>query len=107
VATYQGRLTFDHESFAVICLLALVGSASYPVLIHRLAVSLHASSPHSVTLMQLRFASLVVVNLREDFHLQDRAHAGRTNEKSRPKAAPNLLRVVMPISSNEEGLRQS
>ena len=28
--------------------------------------------------MQLRFASFAVANLREDFHLQDRAHAGRT-----------------------------
>gem|GEM_PF-4942747 len=29
--------------------------------------------------MQLRFASFVVVNLRRDFHPQDRAHAGRTS----------------------------
>ena len=28
--------------------------------------------------MRLRFASLTVVSLREDLHLQDRAHAGRT-----------------------------
>ena len=28
----------------------------------------HASFPHSVTLMQLRFASLVVINLRRDVH---------------------------------------
>ena len=60
------------------CLLALIRDASYPVLVHWLAGSLHASSPHSVTLVQLRFASLAVVSLREDFHLQDRAHAGRT-----------------------------
>jgi hypothetical protein len=32
--------------------------------------------------MQLRFTSLVVVNLREDFHLQDRAHAGRTIKRA-------------------------
>ena len=37
----------DHESFAVFCPLALPGSAFYPVLVHRLAASLHASSPHS------------------------------------------------------------
>ena len=30
------------------------------------------------TLTQLRFTSLAVVSSREDFHLQDRAHAGRT-----------------------------
>jgi hypothetical protein len=32
--------------------------------------------------MQLRFASFAVANLREDFHLQDRAHAGRTTENA-------------------------
>lgn len=37
-----------------------------PVLVHRLAASLHASSPHSVTFMQLRFASSAVINLRQD-----------------------------------------
>src|SRR5689334_10210218 len=42
-------------SSAVCCPLALSGSAFYPVLVHRLVVSLHAFSPHSVTLMQLSF----------------------------------------------------
>jgi len=55
-----------------------------------LAVSLHASPPHSVTLMQLRFASFAVANLREDFHLQDRAHAGRTTKKRAPLSAFSL-----------------
>ncbi len=31
------HLTFDHKSFAVSCQLALVGTASYPILVHRLA----------------------------------------------------------------------
>jgi hypothetical protein len=31
--------------------------------------------------MQLRFASLVVINSRWDFHPQECAHAGRTKEK--------------------------
>jgi len=48
-----------HESFAVLGPLALLGSAFYPVLVHRLAASLHASSPHSVALMQLRFTSFL------------------------------------------------
>ena len=39
---------------------------------------LHASSPHSVALMQLRFTSFAVINLRRDFHPQACAHAGRT-----------------------------
>ncbi len=42
---------------------------------------LHASSPHSVALMQLRFTSFAVINLRRDFHPQACAHAGRTNPK--------------------------
>jgi hypothetical protein len=56
------RLSFDHKCFAATCPLALLGAALYPLLVHRLAASLHASSPHSVTLMQLRFASFVVIN---------------------------------------------
>jgi hypothetical protein len=68
----------DHKSFAVFGLLALVGLASYPMLVHRLADSFHASFPRSVTLAQLHFPSFAVVSLGEDFHLQDRAHAGRT-----------------------------
>lgn len=41
---------------------------------------LHASSPHSVTLMQLRFTSFVMTNLRWDLHPQECAHAGRTTK---------------------------
>src|SRR5690606_21762084 len=41
--------------------------------------SLHASSPRSVTLPQLRFASLTLAGSREDFHLWMDALAGRTN----------------------------
>jgi len=52
-----------HNNFAVTCPLALVGSAFYPVLVHRPATSLHASSPHAVTLVQLHFASLTVTSL--------------------------------------------
>jgi len=74
-------LPLDHESFAVSGPLALVGNAFYPVLVHRPAASLHASSPHSVALMQLRFASLVVINSRWDLHPQECAHAGRTNKR--------------------------
>ena len=72
----------DHESFAELRPLALLGNAFYPVLFHRLAVSLHASSPHSVTLMQLRFASLAVINLRWDFLPQECARAGRTKKRA-------------------------
>jgi hypothetical protein len=75
-------LILDHKSFAIFCSLALIGFALYPVLVHRLAVSIHASSPHSVALMQLRFTSFAVVSLRRDFHPQDCAHAGRTKKEA-------------------------
>ena len=74
-------LRLDSESFAVICPLALLRTASYPVPVRRPMASLHASSPRSVTLPQLRFASIVRVYSREDFHLQGGARAGRTNRK--------------------------
>ena len=73
-------LILDPKSFAIFCSLALIGFALYPVLVHRLAVSIHASYPHSVALVQLRFTSFAVVSLRRDFHPQDCAHAGRTKE---------------------------
>ena len=49
--------------------------------------SLNASSPRSVTLPQLRFASFTLACSREDFHLWMDAHAGRTNETSRSRDA--------------------
>src|SRR5207249_11907398 len=84
-------LPLDHESFAVSCPLTLVSTAFYPVLVHRPAASLHASSPHSVTLMQLRFASLVVINSRWDLHPQECAHAGRTKKSGGAEAPPPLM----------------
>jgi hypothetical protein len=76
---------FGHKSFAVLGPLALPDNAFYPVLVHLLAASLCASSPHSVTLMQLRFASFAVTCLRRDLHPQERAHAGRTQKRQTGK----------------------
>ena len=45
---------------------------------------LHASSPHSVILVQLRFTSFVMTNLRWDSHPQECAHAGRTAKSPLP-----------------------
>ena len=42
--------------------------------------TLHASFPHSVTLMQLRFTLLTVTSSQRDLHPQVCAHAGRTGE---------------------------
>lgn len=84
----------DHKSFVDACPLAQLGTASYPVLVHRLAVSLHASSPRSVALTQLRFTSLTVVSLRRDLHPQECAHAGRTNKKP-----PTLRRTAFATAA--------
>ena len=50
--------------------------------------TLHASFPHSVALMQLRFTSFAVTNLRRDLHPQERAHAGRTRKMPQAAAVP-------------------
>ncbi|KWK71947.1 hypothetical protein WM16_19500 [Burkholderia ubonensis] len=46
--------------------------------------TLHASSPHSVALMQLRFTSFAVTSLWRDLHPQECAHAGRTGKTPHP-----------------------
>jgi hypothetical protein len=94
------RLILDHKSFAVRCPLALIGTASYPVLVHRLAVSLHTSSPRSVALPQLCFTSLAVVSSRRDFHPQECAHAGRTTQKG-PPCWVALFTVLVPLTGIE------
>ena len=50
----------------------------------QLAALLHASSPHSGPLMQLRFASFAVINSREDLHLQKWGPAGAPSQKGPP-----------------------
>jgi hypothetical protein len=57
-----------------------VASASYPILADRLTVYvprllLTLGRPNAVA---LRFASLVVINLRQELHPLEYAHAGRT-----------------------------
>ena len=77
------RLALGHKSFAVACLLALAGAASNAIRVPRLTVYaprfLHASSPRSVALTQLRFTCLAVASSAGDLHPEDRAHAGRTS----------------------------
>src|SRR5699024_3409145 len=87
----------DHNSFAVYGPLAVLGNALYPILVHRLAVSMHASSPRSVTLPQLRFTSLTVISSREALHLQECAHAWRTMKKA---AARGLFKWLGNQDSN-------
>ncbi len=56
---------------------------------------LHASSPHSVTLMQLRFTSFAVINSWRDLHPQECAHAGRTRK------AHGVYRALLTVMSGE------
>jgi len=90
-------LRFDHKSFAVSCPLTLLSRAFYPILVHRLTISLHTSSPRSVALPQLCFASFAVVSLRRDLHPQECAHAGRT-KKAAPKCGLMAGSLVPAIS---------
>jgi hypothetical protein len=86
----------DHKSFASMCMLALIGIASYLVFVHRLTDSFRTSSPRSVTLTRLYFPLLAVVSSQEDFHPQDRAHAGRTHSprlKGEDSQLPTLSRA--------------
>ena len=64
------RLSLGPESLAASCALVLLATASYPILVHRHAVSLHAPPPQSVTLLQFRFASLFEIKSRQDLHIQ-------------------------------------
>lgn len=54
---------------------------------------LHASFPHSVALMQLRFTLLAVTSSQRDLHPQVCAHAGRTKNK-RPAMHRSLCALL-------------
>jgi hypothetical protein len=91
-----------HESFAVIGPLALLGTASYPVSVRQPAASLPASFTPPSRVDALRLASLAVTSLREDFHLQVDAHAGRT--KNLPRCARHQAGNRTSICANRAGL---
>src|SRR5919205_861295 len=68
------------------------GSASYPVLVHRAAVLLHASFRPRLAATPLRFANPSPPSgWVEDFHLQAVEHARHT-KGSPPQAAGNATR---------------
>ncbi len=56
--------------------------------------TLHASSPRSVTLPQLRFTSFAVASSREDLHLQECARAGRTKKKHHGRDSHRTLNLA-------------
>ena len=84
--------TFGCGSFAVTGPLAPVVVASYAVLVHRPAATIHAPFPHSVTLMQLRFTPFAVTRSRWEFHPQEGAHAGRTKKRGGHRPTPKKFR---------------
>ncbi len=77
------RLNLGRESFAVSCPLALLGGASYPVRVPRLAGSLAASFSGPLTVAVLHFTWVATTNSAEDFHLQVTIHAGHTMKEPR------------------------
>jgi hypothetical protein len=89
-------LHFGHKSFAAICQLALFNSASYPISVRRLAVSVHASFRRSLTVPPLRFPSVPVARSRKNFHLQVNHHARHT-KKRRP--VQNTDRRIFALST--------
>jgi len=76
------NLSLGRESFADRCPLALLGTASYPVLVHQPAGSLAPSFSASLAAgyhFALGFAWVATTNSPEDFHLQVIVHAGHTS----------------------------
>ena len=75
---------FGCVSFAGSGPLALILVASYRLRVPRPAGSFQASFGRSVTSPPLPFPSFAATCLREDFHLQDSAHVGRTALRAWP-----------------------
>ena len=82
------HLSLGRESFAVSRPLALLGNASYPVRIPRLAGSLAASFSGPLTVAALRFAWVATTNSPGDFHPQVTIHAGHTRQRPGPTGGP-------------------
>src|SRR5262249_13352310 len=78
--------TLDDLDFAINCLLVRPGRPRYPVLVHRAAALLHASSRRHLTMPPLRFANPSPSSgWIEDFHLQAVDQCSAHNKKPRVK----------------------
>ena len=84
VTTGSTQPRFDHESFAVLRPLALLGCACYPVSVRWPAVSFPASFTPASRSDALRFSSVAVVNSWADFHRRVDVHAGHTEREGWP-----------------------
>ena len=77
--------------FAITCSLVRPGRPRYPVLIHQVAVLLHAFFRPHLTMMPLRFANPSPPSgWIEDFHLQAVVHTRHTRERRRWHAERRL-----------------
>ena len=74
------RLSLGRQSFAALGPLALLGNASYPVPVRRLADSLAPSFSPPLTVGTLGFTWIVTTYSPENSHLQVTCHAGHTEE---------------------------
>ncbi len=88
-------------SFAVTGPLAPRTHASYPVLVHRPTVSLHASFTPSSRPDALRFAMIAATCSQKDFHLLRIAHVGRTRALHSRRCAPRPRASASPSPSGE------
>lgn len=67
--TIELESELDHKSFAVFCPFALLYSAVYVVLVHRLMIyAPRLPTPHLITLVLLHLAWLAMVSSRRDLH---------------------------------------
>ena len=89
------RLSLGRQSFAALGPLALLGSASYPIPVRRLADSLAPSFSPPLTVGTLGFTWIVTTYSPEDSHLQVTCHAGHT-EKRVARESPG------PLSSRKQ-----
>src|SRR5262249_35680658 len=81
--------TLDDMDFAINCLLVRPGRPRYPVLVHRAAALLHASSRRHLTTTPLRFANPSPSSgWIEDFHLQAVDQCSAHNNKGHLSSGP-------------------
>jgi hypothetical protein len=84
--------------FAIICSLVRPGRPRYPVLVHRAATLLHASSGRRLAMTPLRFANPSPPSgWIEDFHLQAVDHARHT-EKRPAEAGQDQITVLLLLT---------
>ena len=88
----EHRQRFLHSTYLALAVKG-VGRDAFDQARGRLPPAIRLSRSFA-TLMQLRFASFAVINLRRDLHPQECAHAGSTSEQTRRSGFLSLPRTV-------------